>query len=32
MKRRELKGIKVGMMVDIRDVNNIWCVGKKFVI
>jgi len=28
MKERELSAIKVGMKVDIRDPNNIWCEGK----
>jgi hypothetical protein len=28
MKDREITGIKVGMKVDIRDSNNIWCEGN----
>lgn len=24
-KHKELKGIKVGMLLDIRDSNHIWC-------
>lgn len=31
MKKREVRGIKVGMMLDIRDANDIWCLGMLLI-